>query len=123
MKSRLTRGKNARKGTDTSSLEARFACVSPFFAQCWAISSSWGKGGIEVEVVGVLSDSLVLVEGVYLLHVLVGDGEVEEVGIFKDAVWLGRFWDRDDFVLQIPPEDNLGGCFLVFVINGNCPRL
>ena len=63
------------------------------------VSSLGREGGIEVEAVGVLAESLVLVQRVHFLHVFPCDFEVEELGVFTDALGMDRFGDRDNFVL------------------------
>src|ERR1039458_7623216 len=53
-----------------------------------------------------------LVEGIESPHILVGQLEAEDVGVFLDAVAVGGLGDDGDIALDAPPQQDLCGSSL-----------
>jgi hypothetical protein len=51
-----------------------------------------------------------LVEYVEFGHVLVGQGEVEDLSVLADSLALGRLGDDRNIVLKAPAQQHLCGC-------------
>ena len=50
-----------------------------------------------------------LVERTYLLHLVVREGEVEDLDVFLDVVRIGGTGNNGETFLNVPTQDNLCG--------------
>ena len=70
-----------------------------------------------------VEDALFLVERTYLLHLVVREGEVEDLDVFLDVVRIGGTGNNGETFLNVPTQDNLCGrlavCSAIFLMTGS----
>ena len=67
-------------------------------------------GGKPVEAVRVESESLSAVEPTDLVHVALGQLEVEDVEVVREPSWIAGLRDDDVAKLKVPAEHHLRRC-------------
>src|SRR4051794_13657948 len=96
--------------TATRTWESLFMCR---VASCSWVAAGSGLGDVAAErlegdVLRLWSTPLVGVEGVDGDELVVGQVEVEDVEVLRDAVRLGRLRDDRAALLQVPAQHHLG---------------
>src|SRR4051812_7312214 len=71
-----------------------------------------------VRITMIKENSLLRVQGRYLIHILPGQLEVENIEVFSHTLFANRLWNRHDCPLHQPAQNNLCHAFPVACSNG-----
>ena len=70
-------------------------------------------------MIGVRAEPNILVEAVDRFDFLIGQFEIEDIGIGLDVILAGRFGNRDNICLQHPTQCDMHSRFAIFLTDFN----